>query len=103
MFVLCIRTVGTLEPNRLYIRNQHDQKVQHWPFNLPKSGQWVNYRRKGYAVNAFFMEKFLYYRVCNPIGIVIGLALKRPQFECIGQTYSRLQSLGKWFLSILYT
>ncbi len=27
--LLCIRTVNTLEPNRLHIRNQHDEEGQH--------------------------------------------------------------------------
>ncbi len=56
--LLCIRTVDTLEPNRLHIRNQHDQEGQHWPFIFPKSDQWQNYRRKGYAANAFLWANF---------------------------------------------
>jgi hypothetical protein len=60
MFVhLCIRTVDTLEPNQLHIRNQYDMKVCHWPFIFPKSDQWLNYRRKGYAGNAFLWENFV--------------------------------------------
>jgi hypothetical protein len=56
--ILCIRTVDTLEPNRLHIRNQHDQEGQHWRFNFPKSDQWPNYRIKGYAANVFLWKNF---------------------------------------------
>ena len=54
MIVLCIRTVDTLEPNRLHIQNPYDLKVCHWPFILPKSDQWPNYRTKFWAVSNFF-------------------------------------------------
>jgi hypothetical protein len=57
--LLCIRTVDTLEPNRLHIRNQHDWEVQHWLFISPKSDQWPNYRKKDYATNAFLWENFV--------------------------------------------
>ncbi len=49
----------TLEPNQLHIRNQYDPKVCHWPFIYPRSDQWPNYRRKGYATNASLWENFV--------------------------------------------
>ncbi len=62
MFVLCIRTVNTLEPNRLHIRNQYDLKVCYWPFIFPKSGEWSSYRNSGYATELFY-ENFKIYPV----------------------------------------
>jgi hypothetical protein len=35
--LLCTRTVDTLEPNQLHIRNQYDQEVQHWSFIFQKN------------------------------------------------------------------
>ncbi len=48
MSVLCIRTVVTYDP-----------KVCHWRFIFPKSDHWPNYRRKGYATNAFFWQNLV--------------------------------------------
>ncbi len=60
MFVhLCIRTVDTLEPNQLHIRNQYGLKVCHWLFIFPKKDQWPNYRRKGHTTYAFLWENFV--------------------------------------------
>jgi hypothetical protein len=58
--LLCIQNVDTLELNRLHIRNHRDQEGQHWLFIFPKSDQWSNYRRKGYAANAFLWENFVF-------------------------------------------
>lgn len=34
---VCIRTVVTLDTNRLHIRNQYDQEVRRWEFIFSKS------------------------------------------------------------------
>jgi hypothetical protein len=52
--LLCIRTVDILEPNRLHIRNQHDQEEQHWLFIFQKKGNFFfNFSKMEAAIRGF--------------------------------------------------
>ncbi len=60
-----VRTVDTLEPNLLHIRNQNDQKWCHQLLILPKNDQWLNQLRKNVPflclTNAFLWQNFMHF------------------------------------------